>query len=261
MRNRWLAVGVAGALLPIGFGVSAAVATPGSAVTAESAATKPVQAAKKKKKGKQKQKDTATVDATWTVKRSGELKGGIESEELTVKLTDAEATFANDTDTSASGKAKVSLTYRAHFFTDNPEWWQGCETIVIDSTATFSGKLGFHVYATNTRTEKGSSERLANGWAVELDRPTEQFRMVTTGTSQAWDSPLLQEECQVTSVNEPLGWWSQYFVGSNSATGKLNGGGKGVILTNVYSRSGHSYVIDGKIKFSDSVEKRGRKVE
>lgn len=261
MRNQWLAVGVAGALLPVGFGVGAAVATPGSAVTAESAATKPVQAAKKKKKkGKQKQKDTATVDATWTVKRSGELNNGVESEELTVKLTDAEATFANDTDTSASGKAKVSLTYRAHYFTDNASWSIGCETEVIDSTATFNGRLGFHVYATNARTEKGSSERLVNGWAVELDRPSDQFRMVTTGTAQHWDS-LLQEECQVTSVNEPIGWWSQYFSGSNSATGKLNNGGKGVILTNVYSKSGHSYEIDGKIKFSDSVEKRGRKSE
>ena len=187
--------------------------------------------------------------------RSRELKGGIESQKLTVKMSDAEATFAKDSDTGAYGKAKISITYRAHFYTDDASWSVGCDSEVIDSIATFVGKLGFHVYPKGTRRELGREQRLANGWAVELDRTTEQLNMVTTGKAEYWES-LLQERCLSTPITEPIGWWSPYFTYTNEATGKLNGGGKGVILTNVYTEEDQTYEVDGSIKFSKSVESR-----
>lgn len=67
MRRQWLVAAVAVAVLPTGLGSHTAVASLGSGVTVESAATHPAQAMKKKNR----KKVTATVNASWSVTRSG----------------------------------------------------------------------------------------------------------------------------------------------------------------------------------------------
>ena len=106
----------------------------------------------------------------------------------------------------------------------------------------------------------GKSQKLPQGWAVGLADPRRSdrraFQVVTTGFYQEWFS-LLQDDCRQYPISQPLGGWNPYFVTSWTATGKLNGGGKGVLLTSANTGFDQTATVSGKIKFSENVEKRG----
>ena len=114
--------------------------------------------------------------------------------------------------------------------------------------------------ATDPWTKDGKSEKIANGWAVSVDRPLDALmrRMVTTGSSMEGESNL-QAECTTIPISEPLGWWAPSFVTAYAVVGKLNGGGKGVMLVRPFTNRDQTATATGKIEFSESVEKRGTK--
>ncbi len=213
-----------------------------------------------KKKGKKKGKTTATVNAEWTVTESGEVQGGTETQEITISVTDGKVKFADDNATRATGQADVKITYRGHFYTENRSWAIGCETEERTTTATYVDRTWIDVVATDSWTKDGKSEKIANGWAVSVDRPVEELMrsMVTTGFYLEWESNL-QAECNTVPISDPLGWWAPSFVTSYAVVGKLNGGGKGVMLIRPFTNRDQTATATGKIEFSESVEKRGTK--
>lgn len=217
-------------------------------------------ASKKKKrprKGRAKPtKTTATVSGSWTITRSGELNGGIESEKVTVTIKDGKATFPDQTGRTAKGKADVAITYQGTYSTDDRSWHAGCDHEERTSTATFHDSYPIYVYGTNRRTVDGDEKKLSNGWGVEVAWPSvSKMGLVTTGYFEDWESIAMQN-CLRTSIDAPLGGWNVQFATALSATGSLNGGGKGVLLTHAQTDADQTEKADGRISFSKSVEKR-----
>lgn len=214
--------------------------------------------AKKKNKKKDKAKTVATVDAEWTVTESRELQGGTETQQIQISVKNGKVKFDNDTDTRATGRADVKITYTGHFYTEDRSWHVGCDTEERTMTATYSERSLIDVTTSKSWVKDGVSERIGNGWTVWLDRPLEELSRssVTTGFYLDWES-LLQDQCNTYPISEPLGWWSPSFVTEYSVTGKLNGGGKGVRLNRPFTNRDQTATASGKIEFSESVEKRG----
>lgn len=213
---------------------------------------------KKKGKNKDKEKTVATVDAEWTVTESRELQGGTESQEILISVKNGKVRFDDDSDTRATGRADVKITYRGHFYTEDRSWHIGCDTEERTTTATFSERSLIDVAMSKSWVKDGVSERIGNGWTVWLDRPLEDLARssVTTGFYLDWES-LLQDKCASYPISDPLGWWAPSFVTEYSVTGKLNGGGKGVILNRPFTNRDQTATATGRIEFSESVEKRG----
>lgn len=250
-------------LLVLGL-ATALVAVPGEAIGATNplavphvAATTVAKKKKRPRKGRAKtEKTTATVSGTWTVTRSGELRGGIESEKLTVTIKDGKATFPDPTGRTAKGTADVAITYQGTYSTDDRSWHAGCDHEERTSTATFHESYPIYVYGTNRRTVGGKEQQLVGGWGVEVAwPPLSKMGLVTTGYYEDWESILMQS-CQRASIDAPLGHWGPQFVDTLGATGSLNGGGTGVLLTHAQSGSDQTEKADGRITFSKSVEKR-----
>lgn len=265
-----LAVGIATAIVGLPLPALASGATTATASGSGATTVVPTKAAKPsstKKKAKKKrsrqgrsapkqEKTTGTVSASWSVTRSGELRNGIESETLTVKVKDGKVTFPDATGRAAQGKADVTILYEAKFSTDDRSWHAGCDREERTSTATFHETHPIYVYATDRRTVGGKEQRLAGGWGVEVAWPSiRKMGLVTTGFFQDWETILMQN-CLTTPVNAPLGHWGPQFVVTLGVTGRLNGGGKGVLLTQAQSGSEQTGKADGRITFSESVEKR-----
>ncbi len=259
-------LGPAGARSGPADGSAGAVVAPTTTATPLREARKPTKKKPGRKQGKRKrqgrakakqEKTTASVGASWTVTRSDELRGGVESEKLTVSVKNGTATFADDTARNAKGTADVSITYEATYATDDRSWHLGCDRERRTSTATYNEKdRPIWVYATNRRTVDGKEQRLANGWAIEIAWPSvRRMGYVTTGFFEDWESIAMQN-CLTTPITVPLGHWSPTFVPTLGVTGRLNGGGKGVLLTHAQTSPGQTGQADGRISFSESVEKR-----
>ncbi|WP_320671648.1 hypothetical protein [Patulibacter defluvii] len=246
-------------------GLTAAVAVvpveAGAAPTSAAPQVAPAIAKKKRKKRPRKgrskpAKTTATVSGSWTISRSGELRGGVESEKLTVTVKDGTATFPDTTGRSAKGKADVAITYQATYGTDDRSWHAGCDREERTSTATFHERAPIYVYATNRRTVGGVERKLAGGWAVEVAWPSiDEMGLVTTGYFEDWESIAMQN-CLRTPIDAPLGHWNVQFAPTLAATGGLDGGGTGVLLTHAQSGGDQREEADGRIRFSRSVAKR-----
>lgn len=228
-------------------------------------AKKPSKTTKKKAKKKRsrhgrsapkQEKTTGVVNASWSVSRSDELRNGIESETLSVKVKDGKVTFPDKTGRTAQGKADVTILYEAKYSTDDRSWHAGCDHEERTSTATFHETYPIYVYGTNRRTVGGKEQKLVGGWGVEVALPEiRKMGLVTTGYFQDWETILMQN-CLTTPIDQPLGHWGPQFVATLGATGSLNGGGKGVLLTQAQSGGGQTGKADGRISFSESVEKR-----
>lgn len=217
-------------------------------------------AAKKKRqprKGRAKpDKTTAGVTGSWTITRSDELNNGVESEQVTVTIKDGKATFPDQTGRVATGKADVAIAYEGRFSTDDRSWHAGCDHEERTSTATFHDTLPIVVFATSRRSVGGKEQRLANGWAVEVAWPSiRKMGLVTTGYFEDWES-IAMEKCERTPISAPLGHWNVQFATTLTASGSLNGGGAGVLLTRAETSSGQTEKTDGRITFSKSVERR-----
>lgn len=232
----------------------------GSTMTPKKA-KKPSKTTKKKRSRKgrsapKQEKTTGVVNASWSVTRSDELHNGIESETLSVKVKDGKVTFPDATGRTAQGKADVTILYEAKYTTDDRSWHAGCDREERTSTATFHETHPIYVYATDRRTVSGKEQRLAGGWGVEVAWPSiRKMGLVTTGFFQDWETILMQN-CLTTPIDQPLGHWGPQFVVTLGATGSLNGGGKGVLLTQAQSGPSQTGRADGRISFSESVEKR-----
>lgn len=227
-------------------------------------AKKPSRTKKKAKKKRSRQgrstskqeKTTGIVNASWSVSRSDELNNGVESETLSVKVKDGKVTFPDQTGDAAPGKADVTILYEAKYSTDDRSWHLGCDREERTSTATFHETYPIYVYGTNRRTVSGKEQKLTGGWGVEVAWPSiRKMGLVTTGYFQDWETILMQN-CLTTPIDQPLGHWGPQFVATLGATGSLNGGGKGVLLTQAQSGGGQVGKADGRISFSESVEKR-----
>ncbi|MFA4927973.1 MAG: hypothetical protein WC558_05615 [Patulibacter sp.] len=256
-----LAVGIATAI--VGLPLPATATDSGAAIVPKKS-KKPSTTKKKAKKKRARQgrsapkqeKTTGTVSASWSVTRSGELRNGIESETVTVKVKDGKVTFPDATGSTAQGTADVTILYEAKFSTDDRSWHAGCDREERTSTATFHETHPIYVYGTTRRTVGGKEQRLANGWGVEVAwLGIRKMGLVTTGYFQDWETILMQN-CLTTPISEPLGHWGPQFVATLGVTGSLNGGGRGVLLTQAQSGSEQTGKADGRISFSASVEKR-----
>jgi hypothetical protein len=193
------------------------------------------------------------VSATWTLRHTYTAEPE-NWEEITFTIKDGSATFKNDKSRIAWGDGKGTIGYHGHYYTDDRSWHAGCDTELRDSTASWSGKMDFAVFAVNQRREHGEEQKF-NGWAVEVVMPS-GVRPTTTGSYQDWES-IAMDNCETFPIDTPMGGWGgPSFPVSRTATGRLTSDGKGVLLTQVASSVDETYTVSGDVKFSKSVEQR-----
>lgn len=202
---------------------------------------------KKKKKGKHK--PTATVNASWKVTREAPWNGGTEKETIEVAIKDAVLTFKNGS-IIATGDVPVDVRYTAEARTTDRSLQPICDSEEHYAADHFSADARVIALPVPTRRIQGKDEMFENGWSVQLGT---RLGLKVGGAHGTIDR-LEGLTCKHDAVYTGLGWWSPYFTVNFAAYGKLNGGGKGVILTMPSTENGQEGSASGTIKFSKNVE-------